>query len=114
MRQAGMLAAAGLKKVGFEVDGPHTNMVMVKVEQPRELADHLKKRGILVLPRGPMRLVTHLDVDAAGIDRAIWAFGEFLAGSIRGARRPLLRSASSRAMPRGEASRLPRLDGPGS
>jgi hypothetical protein len=30
-----------------------------------------------VLPRAPMRLVTHLDVDAAGIDRALAAFRTF-------------------------------------
>jgi hypothetical protein len=32
-----------------------------------------------VLPRSPMRLVTHLDVDAAGIDRALAAFRDFFA-----------------------------------
>ncbi len=104
MRQAGVLAAAGLyalehnitrleedhanagrlvaglKKIGFSVEGPNTNMLMVKVEQPRELAEYLKQRQILVLPRAPMRLVTHLDVDAAGIERALGAFRAFLGG----------------------------------
>jgi threonine aldolase len=37
----------------------------------------MKKNAILVLPRAPMRLVTHLDVDAAGVDRAIGAFRSF-------------------------------------
>jgi threonine aldolase len=69
--------ADGLRDAGFEVSGPNTNMVMVKLERPQELAEHLKKQGILVLPRAPMRLVTHLDVDAAGIDRALAVFGEF-------------------------------------
>jgi threonine aldolase len=101
MRQAGVIAAAGLyalennverlkddhanaqrladglRKAGYEVSGPNTNMVMVKVERPQELAEHLKEKGIIVLPRGPMRLVTHLDVDAAGIDRTIGAFAAF-------------------------------------
>jgi threonine aldolase len=105
MRQAGVLAAAGLyalennverlkedhanaqrladglRKAGFEVSGPNTNMVMVKVDGPQELAEHLKTRGVIVLPRGPMRLVTHLDVDAAGIDRAVAAFGDYLSRS---------------------------------
>jgi threonine aldolase len=101
MRQAGVIAAAGLyalennvarlkddhanaqrlaeglRKAGYEVSGPNTNMVMVKVDQPKELADDLKAQQVIVLPRGPMRLVTHLDVDAAGIDRAVAAFAQF-------------------------------------
>ena len=101
MRQAGVIAAAGiyalennverlkddhanaqrladgLRKAGYEVSGPNTNMVMVKVEQPQELAEKLKKENILVLARSPMRLVTHLDVDAAGIERVIAAFAQF-------------------------------------
>jgi len=105
MRQAGVIAAAGLyalennverlkddhanaqrladglRNAGYEVSGPNTNMVMVKVEQPQELAAHLKASAILVLARAPMRLVTHLDVDAAGIDRAVAAFGGFLSRS---------------------------------
>jgi threonine aldolase len=101
MRQAGVIAAAGLyalennvarlkddhanaqrladglRKAGYEVSGPNTNMVMVKVDQPKELADYLRAQQVIVLPRGPMRLVTHLDVDAAGIDRAVAAFAQF-------------------------------------
>jgi threonine aldolase len=100
MRQAGVIAAAGiyalennvarleddhanaqrladgLRKGGFEVSGPNTNMVMVKVDAPLEVADRLKKESILVLARSPMRLVTHLDVDAAGIDRVVATFGQ--------------------------------------
>jgi len=100
MRQAGVIAAAGiyalennvarlkddhanaqrladgLRKAGYEVSGPNTNMVMVKVDAPQELAERLKKESILVLARSPMRLVTHLDVDAAGIDRVVAAFGQ--------------------------------------
>ena len=103
MRQAGVIAAAGLYALEHNVvrlwadhenaeklarglrelklEARHnTNMVLVKVppEKVNQLAEHLKARQILVLPRAPMRLVTHLDVDAAGIDRAIKAFGEFL------------------------------------
>jgi len=100
MRQAGIMAAAGLyalennvERLAIDHDNAarlaqglrelkleakqNTNMVLVKVENPRELADYLKKRQILVLPRAPMRLVTHLDVDAAGIKRAIDAFRGF-------------------------------------
>ena len=76
---AGKLAR-GLRELGLEVQH-NTNMVMVKVspEKAAQLAEHLKGRGVVVLPRAPMRLVTHLDVDAAGIDRALSAFREFFA-----------------------------------
>jgi hypothetical protein len=36
--------------------------------------EHLAKHGVIVLPAPRLRLVTHLDVDRAGIDRAIAAF----------------------------------------
>jgi len=103
MRQAGVIAAAGLyalehnverlkddhanaerlarglREAGYDVAEPNTNMVMVKVERPQQLAEQLKTKGVLVLDRSPMRLVTHLDVDAAAIDRAIAAFRAFRA-----------------------------------
>ena len=96
MRQAGVIAAAGLyalennverlaedhanaerlakglREAGFEVEGPHTNMVFVKV--PSGMEDHLNKNGIKVLKGPRLRLVTHLDVDKAGIERALDAF----------------------------------------
>jgi len=57
----------------------NTNMVMVRIpaEKAQPLADHLRKSQVLVLPRAPMRLVTHLDVDAAGIDRALTGFRSY-------------------------------------
>ena len=102
MRQAGVLAAAGLyalennvsrlatdhrnaerlaqglRKLGLAVEH-NTNMVFATVPSQRlaELVDHLNRRGVLVLGRNPMRLVTHLDVDERGIERALGAFGEF-------------------------------------
>jgi threonine aldolase len=105
MRQAGIIAAAGLhalehnvsrigedhanaarlakglRELGYEVEGPHTNMVFVKVpaERVAALKEHCLKHQVLVLPGPRMRLVTHLDVDAAAIDRAIAAFGSFKA-----------------------------------
>ncbi len=106
LRQAGVLAAAGLYALEnnvarlvedhanaqrladglraiqeLAVDGPQTNMVFVRVPDERvaALAAWLRERGIIVLPYSPMRLVTHLDVDRAGIDRAITAFVEFFA-----------------------------------
>ena len=70
--------ARGLRELKLEVEH-NTNMVMVRLaaEKAAPLAEHLKKQQILVLPRAPMRLVTHLDVDAAGIDRALAGFRSF-------------------------------------
>src|SRR5688572_4990662 len=99
MRQAGVIAAAGLyalqnnvariaedhanaerlakglREAGYTVEGPHTNMVFVKATPA--FADHLVNNEILVLAGARMRLVTHLDVDAAGIDRALTAARSF-------------------------------------
>ena len=102
MRQAGIIAAAGLYalennigRLGIDHANAeklakgltalklpveqHTNMVFVRVppENIEGLAEHLSKHAILVLPGPRMRLVTHLDVDAAGIDRAVAAFRGF-------------------------------------
>ena len=102
MRQAGVLAAAGLYALENNVErlrvdhenaerlarglrelnleaAQNSNMVMARVpaEAVPGLTGHLKTNGILVLPRAPMRLVTHLDVDAAGIDQAIQGFRSF-------------------------------------
>jgi threonine aldolase len=67
--------AQGLREAGFEVQGPHTNMVFVTA--PDGFADHMVNNEVLVL-RGPrMRLVTHLDVDAQGIERALAAARSF-------------------------------------
>ena len=100
MRQAGVLAAAGLyalennierlagdhanaerlanglKDAGYEVDGVHTNMVFVRIPQEKisSLKALFEAKGILVLPGPRLRLVTHLDVDAPGIERALDAF----------------------------------------
>jgi threonine aldolase len=104
MRQAGVIAAAGLyavennverlqqdhdnaerlarglERIGQEVKR-NTNMVLLRLpaDKAQPLAEHMKRNGVLVLARAPMRLVTHLDVDAAGIDRAVSAFGSFFA-----------------------------------
>jgi threonine aldolase len=102
MRQAGVIAAAGLYALEHNVERLktdhenaarlarglrelkleaqlNTNMVLLQIppDKAQPLAAHMKKSGVLVLPRAPMRLVTHLDVDAAGIDRALAAFRGF-------------------------------------
>jgi threonine aldolase len=99
MRQAGILAAAGLyalennverladdhrnaarladglRGLGLAVE-VHTNMVFVRLaaEKIEGLTAHLRTRGVLVVPAPRMRLVTHLDVDAASIERALAGF----------------------------------------
>jgi len=105
MRQAGILAAAGLYALENNVerladdhrnaarlaDGlrgldlaveVHTNMVFVRLPADRVggMAEHFRVRGVLVLPAARMRLVTHLDVDAAGIERALAAFESYFRG----------------------------------
>jgi threonine aldolase len=71
--------AAGLAEIGLELERPQTNMVFMKIEEKRSaaLCGHLAGKGILVLPGKRMRLVTHLDVDRAGIERALSAFRGF-------------------------------------
>jgi threonine aldolase len=107
LRQAGVLAAAGIHALEYNVarladdhanaqrladglrsidalrvDGPHTNMVFATVPADRlaALDAFLRSRGILILARSAnVRLVTHLDVDAADVDRATAAVREFFA-----------------------------------
>ena len=66
--------AAGFDGIpGLKVVPPQTNIVFASVEGGRgpALLDHLKARGVLATGLIGLRFVTHLDVDAAGIDRAI-------------------------------------------
>jgi threonine aldolase len=107
MRQAGILAAAGIYALdynldrlaqdhalarrlaegladlpGLQVEPPHTNILFVDLvgpakERSAELIPYLKARGILATGLYRLRFVTHLDVDAAGIDRAIAAIAGF-------------------------------------
>jgi threonine aldolase len=107
-RQAGMLAAAGqyaldhhvarlaedhqraaylagrLREIaGIDLLGQYTNMVFIDVpaDRLRELDVHLRAAGIRIsigyLPT--LRLVTHLDIDDAGIARVVEAFSAFFA-----------------------------------
>ena len=108
MRQAGMLAAAadyaldhnvprlaedhalalrlaqGLAGVeGLAVEPPQTNIVFVDLlgtarEQSAGLLAHLSAQGILATGLYRLRFVTHLDVDAAGVDRAVVAVRAYL------------------------------------
>jgi threonine aldolase len=103
MRQAGILAAAGLHalehhvarlaqdhanaerlarglaEAGYEVEPVHTNMVFAKVPADRcaALREHLAAAGVIAIVSPRTRLVTHLDASAGGIGEAIAAFASF-------------------------------------
>jgi threonine aldolase len=103
LRQAGVLAAAGLyalehnvarlpqdhahaqqlaeglRGCGLQVDGPYTNMVFAHISDDcaGKLVAWLAARGIHIIAGTHLRLVTHLDVDDAGIERTIAAFRDF-------------------------------------
>ncbi|WP_298436749.1 low-specificity L-threonine aldolase [Geobacter sp.] len=108
MRQAGVLAAAGIVALTSHVarlaeDHAHarllaeglasipglsldpaqvqTNMVFVSPEPDvaGPLVTFLRERGILIAGRESIRLVTHLDVTASDIERTVAAFREFFA-----------------------------------
>jgi threonine aldolase len=109
MRQAGLLAAAashaldhhvarlaedhalarqladGLADIeGLSVEAPQSNIVFVDLSgeaksRSGELLAYLKERNILATGLYRLRFVTHLDVDAAGVDRAVDAIRAFFA-----------------------------------
>ncbi|HEY1090206.1 MAG TPA: GntG family PLP-dependent aldolase, partial [Burkholderiaceae bacterium] len=73
--------AEGLQGLpGLRVDAPQTNIVFVQVapDSAAGLMDQLKARGVLVTGLYTLRFVTHLDVDAAGVDQAVRAMREIL------------------------------------
>jgi threonine aldolase len=100
MRQAGVIAAAGLVALdtmvdrladdhrraqrlagavterwpadGCEPSGVSTNIVMFRHDRPALLLDHLRSEGVLAgtVAPGVVRLMTHHDVDDEGIERA--------------------------------------------
>jgi threonine aldolase len=106
MRQAGILAAAGLyalehhvdrladdhaharrfaeglASLGLEVDAPQTNMILFRSPDVGRLWSALLERGVLVNPvdRRTFRAVTHLNITAEDIDDALGRIGEALGG----------------------------------
>jgi len=72
--------AAGLAALGIDVEPVQTNMVFASIpgESCAPLQEHLRSRGIVAIISPRARLVTHLDVDAAGVDSTLAAFSEFL------------------------------------
>ena len=66
---------------GLTVEPPQTNIVFADLDRASAragLMEHLKSRGVLATGLYRLRFVTHLDVDAAGVDRAVAAMREYL------------------------------------
>ena len=110
MRQSGILAAAALHALehhlerladdhalaqrlaqglqglaGLQVRSAQTNIVFVDVADGRgpALLASLKEQGILATGLIGLRFVTHLDVDAAGIDRTVQAVRAFFGQGVQ-------------------------------
>jgi threonine aldolase len=114
MRQAGVLAAAGIYALEHNVQrlaidhenaralaqalssidgvtvapgGAQTNMLYINVEPQRSvrMREYLKSQGMLISGQGSIRLVTHLDVDRADIDRFAAAVRQSFAADAKAA-----------------------------
>jgi threonine aldolase len=86
-RRARRLAAGLREAAGVHVEEPETNIVMVDLQheglERDALLAALEERGVRMGPSGPRRIraITHLDVDDAGIERAIEVFQALAAGT---------------------------------
>jgi len=71
--------AKGLEGIGVKVDPVQTNMVFATIPKDSVggLKAHLDANGVKALVGPRLRLVTHLDVDRAAIDRALAVFGAY-------------------------------------
>jgi threonine aldolase len=71
--------AKGLAALGLRVDPVQTNMVFATIpkDSVAALKKHLDASGVVALVGPRLRLVTHLDVDRAAIDRAVAVFAAF-------------------------------------
>ena len=71
--------AAGLRAMGLQVEPPQTNMLYVEVPAPvvANLKKHLEQHGILATIAPRTRLVTHLDLPRAKVESTLQAFREF-------------------------------------
>ena len=107
MRQAGVIAAAGLYALENNVDrlaedhdsaaklaqslseideinvdhaDTQTNMLFVDMDgiDSRELTEFLRDRGILIHGGGRIRLVTHMDISESDIDQVVAAFKAYV------------------------------------
>lgn len=74
--------AAGLRRLGLTGEAPQTNLVFVNIppEQVSMLRSHLAERGILASIAPLTRLATHLDTPRAKIEVVLQAFRDYPAG----------------------------------
>jgi threonine aldolase len=65
--------AAGLAALGFETNAPETNIVLFRTESAQRCAAQARSRGVLIGPRDAfwLRAVTHLDVSSGDVDDAL-------------------------------------------
>ncbi len=65
---------------GLKVETPQTNIVFVHVTPAKAagLLERLAANGVLATGLYTLRFVTHLDVDAAGVDRAAAVMRDYL------------------------------------
>jgi threonine aldolase len=106
MRQAGILAAAGIyalenniarladdhanakrlaeglnvfPELSVDYDPTRTNMVFFSAEEImiQRLAEFMAEQNILISPRQPVRLVTHLDIDAGDVSKFLQFCSDF-------------------------------------
>lgn len=72
--------AAGLRELGYSVEPVQTNMIYVQIgERAGELKAFCAKRGIRLSAAPRLRMVTHLDVGAGAVGQVIEAFAAFRA-----------------------------------
>ncbi|MCR4510557.1 low-specificity L-threonine aldolase [Pseudomonas sp. 32.2.56] len=70
--------AAGLRELGYTVEPVQTNMVYVQVgEQAGALKSFCGERGIKLSAAPRLRMVTHLDIASADVDQVVTAFADF-------------------------------------
>jgi threonine aldolase len=78
--------AAGLERLGFAVSPPpETNMVMFRVDDTLAFLRETRARKLLVNPTAPgsFRAVTHLDVSEADVDEALGRIEEVARQGVR-------------------------------
>ena len=71
--------AAGLRDAGLKVAPPQTNVVYLEVAsaQIEDLKAHLNKQGVLASIAARTRLMTHMDLTRPKIDAAVRVFREY-------------------------------------
>ena len=70
--------AAGLRELGYSVEPVQTNMVYVQIgEQAGALKAFCAERGIKLSAAARLRMVIHLNISAEAIERVIEAFAAF-------------------------------------